>query len=151
MKEYMPTINVPALAVAVVSFMVALLGGWDTPAQALLVFQLVDLFTGIAAAGIQGRLSSDACWKGGVRKLIEWALVAAAVQADNLIPGGHYARTGALLTFCSAELVSLLENAAAAGIRPPAVFGQIVESLRQAPTPPQSLTADPERAGDVRA
>ena len=54
MREYMPTINFPALAVAMISFVVTLLGGWDYPTQALLVFQMVDLFTGIAAAFING-------------------------------------------------------------------------------------------------
>lgn len=143
MKDYTPSLNVPALAVAGLGFVAALIGGFDVPAQALLVLQILDLAMGMLAAAYTGKLDSGECRKGAVRKLVQWAVVMAAVQADNLVGQGHLARTGALMVLCSAEGLSVLELASVAGVKLPPQLQSMFAKLRESGSP-VSLTADPD-------
>lgn len=126
--DYMPALKAPV--VAVIGALLVLLGGWDVPMQALAVLQVLDLASGIAKGFATGQLSSQRCGRGVARKLLMWMLVALAVQVDRLLGEGHEVRNVALVFWCVTEGVSILENAAAAGLPVPPILRQALERLR---------------------
>lgn len=128
MQDYIPTIKAPLLGLA--AAVLVFLGGWDTPLRALLVLNLLDLFSGLLKGFLLSLLSSDTCAKGGIRKLLMWVVVATAVQVDLLHAQGTYARDIIIWMWCATEAVSILENAAAAGLPIPPALTQSLKKLR---------------------
>ena len=114
-----------------------LFGGWSAGLTTLVIFMALDYLTGLLLAGVfrlskkssSGALESSACWKGLVKKGITLTIVLVACRLDILI-GENYIRDGAVIAFCVAEALSILENAGLMGVPIPAVITRAVEALR---------------------
>jgi len=110
------------------SYIAQLLGGWDTAVQTLLFFMVVDCVLGFLCAAIWGKspkstnggLSSQACWKGIVKKCGTFLIVACCTAIDRML-GTDYVRNAVVIAFCVSELISITETAAVMGIMPKSV------------------------------
>ncbi len=115
MKEIIDGINVCFAAIG--GFLGWLFGGLDGFLYALIVFVIVDYFTGVMAACVQKRLSSEIGFKGIAKKVTIFLLVAIANMIDvNIIKTGNAARTAVVFFYISNEGISILENAALIGL-----------------------------------
>jgi len=134
MHDWIPTVKAPLASGigALVGGALSLLGGWDMPLRALLLLNLADLVSGLAKGYVTRKLSSESCGRGVVKKLLMWLTVAVAVQVDAMIGQGNLAREGVLWFWAVVELISILENVAAAGLPIPPVLTQALAKLRAA-------------------
>ena len=115
----------------------AALGGWDTAAQALLIFMGVDVVSGLVVAGIFGKsgktgggaLSSLAMWKGLARKLFTLVMVALAAELDRAIETGIF-RDATIIGYIANELLSIVENVGLMGVPIPAAIKKAIEILK---------------------
>lgn len=121
---------------AVGSYIAQLLGGWDSAVQTLLFFMVVDCILGFLCAAFwskspkstNGGLSSQACWKGIVKKCGTFLIVACCTAIDRML-GTDYVRNAAVIAFCVAELISIVETAGIMGLIPPAVKRIIMNAI----------------------
>ncbi|MBQ9596022.1 MAG: phage holin family protein [Synergistaceae bacterium] len=96
-------------------------GGLDGFFKVLITFAVVDQISGICAAGIQGKISSEAGFKGIARKVIMFLFVGISHVIDKHIFGGTDAlRTAVCLFYIGNEGISIIENAEALGVPIPA-------------------------------
>lgn len=94
-----------------------LFGGLDSFLYALIVFVLVDYFTGVMAAWAQKKLSSEIGFKGIAKKVTIFLLVAVANMVDvDIIKSGNAVRTAVIFFYLSNEGISILENATLIGL-----------------------------------
>ena len=113
---------------AVGSCIAQMLGGWDYAVQTLLLFMIVDCVLGFLCAAIWGKspkstnggLSSQACWKGIVKKCGTFLIVACCTSIDRML-STDYVRNAVVIAFCVSELISITETAAVMGILPKSV------------------------------
>lgn len=119
---------------AAIGGLAGVLGGWDAMLQTLLMFVAIDVITGYAQAIAGGTLSSAVSFRGSLRKLSMFAVIAVAVRLDQMTPGtGNLLRTGAILYYIGMEGVSIFENAQALGVPIPAGIARALEQVtRQA-------------------
>lgn len=108
-----------------------LYGGWSTLLGILLVFVTVDYVTGVAAAAIEGKLSSAVGLKGIAKKIFIFVIVAVAHLIDTALGGtSSLIRDAAIFFYMANEILSILENAGRAGVPIPPVISQAVEMLK---------------------
>jgi len=124
MKEW--TVKLALAAVA--GFLMALVGGWDKGLTILSTCIVLDILSGVARAIIQKKLSSNVSWRGGVKKVLIFMVVAVATQAD-LYAETDLARNGAIAFYVASEGLSILENVAASGVPLPPALLKILEAL----------------------
>jgi len=74
------------------------LGGWDVLLQILISLTVFDFITGVLSAGYNKKLSSDIGYKGIVRKIGIYIIVALACMLDRLMNTGLILR-GATIGF----------------------------------------------------
>lgn len=67
-------------------------GGWSGVLGVLLVFVILDYLTGIAAAGMNGKLESNVGMFGIARKVFIFAMVSVAHLVDGVLGDGHLFR-----------------------------------------------------------
>ena len=131
MKEIIST--AAGVAAAAVSWLV---GGFDVPLMALVVFMAIDYVTGLVVAGIfhaspkspNGGLESMAGWKGLCRKVMTLMLVVVGHLVDLLL-GAQIVRTALIVGFCANEAVSILENAGHMGLPIPEILTRSIDQL----------------------
>lgn len=128
-------------AVGVVgSFVAQALGGWDYSIQTLLLFMIIDCVLGFLCAALWGKspktenggLSSQACWKGIVKKCGTFLIVACCTAIDRML-NTDYVRNAVVIAFCVSELISISETAGIIGILPPAVqkiLTKVIDTLK---------------------
>lgn len=117
-------------------FIAALLGGWDTGLQTLVLFMSMDYLTGLIVAGIfhkstkteNGALESKAGFKGLCRKAVILLIVLMAYRFDMLIHV-NYIRDAVIIAFISNEAISIVENAGLMGIPMPKQIKKAIEIL----------------------
>ena len=92
-------------------------GGLDGFINVLITFTIVDYITGICAAGIQGKISSEAGFKGIIRKVSMFLFVGLAniIEKDILNKPDTF-RTAVILFYIGNEGISIVENAEVLGI-----------------------------------
>lgn len=106
-------------------------GGADMWLIALVTVIVIDYATGISRAYILGELSSKIGFKGIVKKLMYFAIVAVAVIADNIAGAGGVLRVAVIGFLIANEALSILENyAAATGQKAPAILINILNKLK---------------------
>ena len=106
------------------------LGGFDGFLYALVVFVVMDYFTGVLAAGVKKELSSEVGFKGIAKKVCIFVLVGIANIVDTqVIHDGAAIRTAVIFFYLSNEGVSLLENAAHLGLPVPEKMKDILAQL----------------------
>ncbi len=107
------------------------LGGFDGLLYALLLFVVVDYITGLMRGITQKKLSSEVGFKGILRKVIIFMLVAIAHMLDAEIIGkGDALRTAVIFFYLSNEGISILENAANIGVPVPKKLRDVLAQLK---------------------
>ena len=92
-------------------------GGADGLIVALLAFACMDYVTGVLAAGMQHKLSSNVGFRGIAKKLVVFVLVGVAHVIDQQFLGQTAVlRDAVILFFCANEGLSILENADTIGV-----------------------------------
>lgn len=108
-------------------------GGADMWLIALVTVIVIDYATGLARAYIQAELSSKIGFKGIVKKLTYFALVAVAVIADNVTGAGELLRTAVIGFLIANEALSILENyAGVTGQKAPGILINVLNKLKDA-------------------
>ena len=98
------------------------LGGWDILLKTIVFLAVVDYITGLIKAVYLKVLSSETGFKGLLKKIVMFIVIAVAFVIQQLIGGTIPLRECVIMFYISNEAISLLENAA--------IFVPIPEKLR---------------------
>lgn len=120
------------------SIIASAFGGWDTGLATLLIFMIIDYFSGLVVAGIfhksnktkSGALESKAGFKGLCRKCMILLFVLIAYRLD-LALGVNYIRDAVVIGFMTNELISIVENAGLMGLPLPDVINKAIDVLTE--------------------
>lgn len=106
--------------------------GWDGQIEALMLLMLIDYISGVMAAYINPNMSlnSQRGFKGILKKIMIMLLVALAHIVDRAI-GQAMAQAIVVWFFIGNEGLSIIENAAKAGLPVPEKLKQTLEQLTQ--------------------
>ena len=112
-------------------------GPWDALIIALVAMVAIDYITGIIKAAVQGKLSSLVGFKGLLKKVAIFLLVAVGVMVDKIRPATNEAVRSAVIFFYIAnEGLSILENAGELGLPLPAALKKSLEKMKDKETGP---------------
>lgn len=105
-------------------------GGFDGFLYALIIFVVMDYFTGVLAAGVRKELSSEVGFKGIAKKVVIFVLVGIANIIDTqIIQNGSAIRTAVIFFYLSNEGLSILENSAVIGLPIPEKLQEMLKQL----------------------
>ena len=107
-----------------------LFGGWAALMGVLLAFVVADYVTGMMAAGVEGKLSSEEGLKGIAKKVCIFMLVAVAHLVDTAVGNAHMFRNATIFFYLANELLSIIENTGRIGLPVPDIIGQAVAILK---------------------
>ena len=93
-------------------FFAAVLGGWDKWLIALVAFVCIDYVTGVVSAIYTKTLSSEIGFRGLMKKILIFVVVAVAVILQGLLENAIPLRDIAVCFYLANEGISLLENVA---------------------------------------
>jgi toxin secretion/phage lysis holin len=127
---------IEAIFAAISGTVAAFLGGYDGLLTALVIFTVIDYITGVFNAIVQKSLSSQIGYKGIIRKVVMFFMVAVAHLIDeyllNLsVGGGEIIRDAVICFFLANEGLSIMENAALIGLPIPKTLKNILLQLRE--------------------
>lgn len=88
------------------------LGGWDILIKTIVFLAVVDYITGIIKAVYLKELSSEIGFKGLLKKIVMFIVIAVAIVIQQLIGGTVPLREVVIMFYIANESLSLLENAA---------------------------------------
>ena len=109
----------------------AVMGGFDGFLYALIVFVVVDYLTGVMAAVLNKKLSSEVGFHGIFKKVVIFALVAVGHIVDAyVIQNGSVIRTAVIFFYLSNEGISILENASVLGLPVPQKLKDVLVQLK---------------------
>lgn len=111
-------------------FIVSLLGGWDVMLYTILLFAVLDYFTGLLKAVYKKELSSEIGFKGIVKKIMVFVVVAVAYNVQKLTGDMIPLREIVIVFFICNEALSILENAAEF-IKIPQQLKEVLLQLRE--------------------
>lgn len=107
-------------------------GGLDGIMYALIVFIVVDYITGVIAAIVQHKVSSNIGFRGIAKKVTIFLLVIIANMIDiHIIKDGNTARTAVVFFYLSNEGISIVENASRIGLPVPQKLKSILVQLKE--------------------
>ena len=116
---------------AIGAYLGLMIGGWDGFSNALVTFVIIDYLTGVMAAIIEKRLSSDVGARGIFKKVLIFCLVAVGHIIDTKIIGSSsVVRTAVIFFYLSNEGISIVENAGKIGLPIPQKLKDILEQLK---------------------
>ena len=120
--------NILAGVCTVLSF---LFGDMEGLMVALIALIILDYISGVIAAAVEKRLSSDVGAKGIAKKIFMLLIVALANIVDiNVIGDGHVLKTVTVVFYICNECISLIENAGRIGVPVPKKLLDVLEQLR---------------------
>lgn len=93
-------------------FIVSLFGGWDAMLYTILLFAVLDYFTGVLKAICKKQLSSEIGFKGIVKKIMVFVVIAVAYNVQRMTGDTIPLREIVIVFFICNEALSILENAA---------------------------------------
>lgn len=93
-------------------FIAAFFGGWDVLLKAIVIVVALDYVTGVIKAAYQKQLSSEIGFKGLLKKVLIFIVIAAANVVQWFVAEEIALREIVIMFFLSNEVLSLLENAA---------------------------------------
>lgn len=125
-------------------FIVSLFGGWDAMLYTILLFAILDYFTGILKAIYKKQLSSEIGFKGIIKKIMVFVVIAVAYNVQRMTGNTIPLREIVIVFFICNEALSILENAAEFINIPP----QLKEVLLQLRDKNASKKTDQETKGD---
>ena len=107
------------------------IGGLDGFLYALIAFVVIDYLTGLLAAGVQKKLSSEVGFKGIAKKIAIFLLVGIANIIDvDVIQNSTAPRTAVIFFYLSNEGLSILENAGNIGLPIPEKLKTMLAQLK---------------------
>lgn len=92
-------------------FICKFLGGWDMLLKAIVILVVLDYVTGLLKAVYNKSLSSEIGFKGLIRKIIIFVVIATAYVIQGIVGDAIPLREITILFFIANESLSLLENA----------------------------------------
>ena len=120
--------NILAGVCTVISF---LFGDMEGLMVALVALIILDYISGVIAAAVEKRLSSEVGAKGIAKKIFMLLIVALANIVDiNVIGDGHVLKTVTVVFYICNECISLIENAGRIGVPVPKKLLDVLEQLR---------------------
>ena len=120
--------NIMAGICTVLSF---LFGDIEGMMVALIALIVLDYISGVIAAAVEKRLSSEVGAKGIAKKIFMLLIVALANIVDiNVIGDGHVLKTVTVVFYICNECISLIENAGRIGVPVPKKLLDVLEQLR---------------------
>lgn len=120
--------NILAGVCTVLSF---LFGDMEGLMVALVALIILDYISGVIAAAVEKRLSSEVGAKGIAKKIFMLLIVALANIVDiNVIGDGHVLKTVTVVFYICNECISLIENAGRIGVPVPKKLLDVLEQLR---------------------
>ena len=120
--------NIMAGICTVLSF---LFGDIEGLMVALIALIILDYISGVIAAAVEKRLSSEVGAKGIAKKIFMLLIVALANIVDiNVIGDGHVLKTVTVVFYICNECISLIENAGRIGVPVPKKLLDVLEQLR---------------------
>jgi len=106
------------------------LGGFDGFLYALVAFVVIDYITGVMAAILNRKLSSEIGARGIFKKVLIFLMVGIGNTIDSyLIGSGSTIRTAVIFFYLSNEGISIVENAAVIGLPVPEKLKAVLEQL----------------------
>ncbi len=109
----------------------AVLGGMDGFLMALVLFVIIDYITGVMAAIVKKKVSSEVGFKGIAKKIAIFCLVAVASVIDaDVIGQGSVIRMSVIFFYLSNEGISILENVSRIGLPIPKKLKNVLEQLK---------------------
>lgn len=109
---------------------IKLFGGFDMLIKAMFILVMLDYITGIIKAAYLKSLSSDIGFKGILKKVTIFIVIALSVVIQRLMGGAIAVREIVIMFFVCNEALSLLENAAVL-IPVPEALKNILLQLRE--------------------
>jgi len=107
------------------------IGGWDGFLYSLIVFVVVDYLTGVMAALVEKKVSSEVGFRGIFKKVLIFMLVGIGHVIDKHIIGdGGALRTAVIFFYISNEGISIIENACRIGLPVPEKLRDILEQIK---------------------
>lgn len=107
-------------------------GPWDALLIALVACVVLDYVTGVIKAAVLKELDSAVGFRGILKKLFIFALVALATIIDRAVPAANHAIRAAVVSFYIAnEGLSILENAGEMGIPLPVALKTALAKMKQ--------------------
>ena len=120
--------NIMAGICTILSF---LFGDMEGLMVALIALIILDYISGVIAAAVEKRLSSEVGAKGIAKKIFMLLIVALANIVDiNVIGEGHVLKTVTVVFYICNECISLIENAGRIGVPVPKKLLDVLEQLR---------------------
>lgn len=92
-------------------FLCQWLGGWDVILKALVALVILDYVTGVLKALTTKTLSSEIGFKGLIKKIVIFIVIATAVIIQSVVGDAIPLREVTIIFFLCNEGISLLENA----------------------------------------
>ena len=130
MKEAVNTLQL--IFTAIGGYIGYFLGGFDGLIYALVAFVVIDYITGLMAAVIEKKLSSDIGFRGIFKKVLIFTFVGIGHTIDfHLIEKGSAVRTAVIFFYLSNEGLSIMENAAKVGLPIPEKLKTVFTELRR--------------------
>ena len=109
-----------------------LFGAFDGMMTALITLTVLDYITGIIAAVVEKKLSSEVGARGIAKKVIMLLVVAVANIADRSVIGeGNVLRSVTAMFYIANEGISLLENGARLGVPMPKKLIDVLAQLKK--------------------
>ena len=116
---------------AVCTLISFLFGDIEGMMVALIALIILDYISGVIAAAVEKRLSSEVGAKGIAKKIFMLLIVALANIVDiNVIGDGHVLKTVTVVFYICNECISLIENAGRIGVPVPKKLLDVLEQLR---------------------
>lgn len=130
MERIVDAVKVAAAALSAAA--AYLWGPFDALILTLVAVVCIDYITGIVKAVILKELSSGIGFRGLMKKMFIFALVALATVIDGMIPAAKDTiRTAAIAFYVANEGISILENAGAIGLPMPKALKNALERLQE--------------------
>lgn len=107
------------------------LGGFDIAIQSLIIVMIVDYITGICSAYYNKKLNSKIGFKGILKKICYFCVIALAVVIDNLTGESGLIRTLVIYFFVANDGLSIIENMAEMDIKLPKKLIDALDQLKK--------------------
>ncbi len=121
-----------SILAAICAFCGFLFGERDGILIALIVLIVLDYISGVIAAIVEKRLSSEVGAKGIAKKVFMLLIVAVANIVDVEVIGGegHVLKSVVVIFYIANECISLIENAGRLGVPVPDKLLKVLEQLK---------------------
>lgn len=119
-------------AVQIGAIIGAFIGNITGMIWALLIFAIIDYITGVTAAILEHKLSSEIGFRGITRKVLLFLIVGVANVLDVYVIGsGGVCRSMVLVFYIANEGLSIIENVARCGVPVPEKLKIILKQLEE--------------------